>query len=220
MSSESMHCPAHPCTCAVGVHCPAHPCTCSFCKEHGHKAKKCRWRIIHRDYSRLQSTKKKRREYLKLWRKVKNDNTLKKAPDYLDLAARKGIDTSSLRCPRQRVALRELSKERNVLNPLTIVNLGKGFRPHRDREPCQMRTDGLVSTLGKGCLGLFVPSVGSYLTLEQLLCLQGLSPKKNKLLYDWAKDEGSADMEFMLANSMTLSVVGPLLMVTLGMLRP
>ena len=26
MSSESMHCPPHPCRCAVGVHCPAHPC--------------------------------------------------------------------------------------------------------------------------------------------------------------------------------------------------
>ena len=228
MSSESMHCPAHPCTCAVGVHCPAHPCTCSFCKEHGHKAKKCRWRIIHRDYSRLQSTKKKRREYVRLWRFVKNDNTLKKAPDYFYLAAHMGINTSSLRCARQRVALRELSYERNLFKPLTILNLGKSFHDDRyersrsfyNREPCQIRADGLVPTLGKGCLGFFLPAYASYLTVDQLLCLSGLSPQKCKICYDLAKDQKNNDMDWMLGNIMTLSVVGPVLMVTLGLLRP
>ena len=229
MSSESMHCPPHPCRCAVGVHCPAHPCTCSFCKKHGHEAMECRWRIEHRHYKSLQSTKEKRREYLRLWRKVKNDNTLKKAPDYLNLAARKRIDTSCLRCPRCRVALRELSKERNLFNPLTVLNLGNEF--HDDRygrsrcfqtsgDPLQVRADGLVPTLGKGCLGLFVPSVGSYLTVEQLLCLHGLSPQKNKICYELAKDQKDADMERMLSNSMTVSVIGPVFMVTLGMLWP
>ena len=209
MSSESM-----PCTCAVGVHCLAHPCTCSFCKKHGHHAKKCRWRINHRDYSRLQSTKTKRREYLQLWRRVKNDNKLKKAPDYFCLAARRGIDTMSPRCPRQRVALQELSYERNLFNPFTILNLGKSFGR------CQIRADGLVPTLGKGCLGFFLPAYASYLTVDQLLCLSGLSPQKCKICYDLAKDQKNNDMDWMLGNIMTLSVVGPVLMVTLGMLRP
>ena len=74
--------------------------------------------------------------------------------------------------------------------------------------------------MGKGCLGLFVPSVGSYLTVEQLLCLHGLSPQKNKICYELAKDQKDADMERMLSNNMTVSVIGPVLMVTLGMLRP
>ena len=225
MSSESMHCPPHPCRCAVGVHCPAHPCTCWQCKKRGHEAMRCLWRTFHRHYRSLQSTKDQRREYLRLWRKMKNDdNTLKKAPDFLYLAAQKrmlrmksvGTAAARLRCPRSRVAL---SKERSLFKSLTILNLSNS-RTFCNRELCQIREDGLVPTLGKGCLGLFVPSDASYLTVDQLLCLQGLSPKKNKLVYDWAKDEGSVDMEFMLANSMTLSVVGPLLMVTLGMLRP
>ena len=225
MSSESMDSPAHPCTCAVGGHCGAHPCTCSFCSG----TKPAHWtscrRIIHRDYSRLQSTKEKRREYLKLWRKVKNDNTLKKAPDYFELAARKRIDTSSLRCPLQRLAVRELSKERSLFKPLTILNLGKSVgrrhgKGHYSREPCQIRQDGLVPTLGKGCMSFFMPSDASFLTVDQLLCLQGLSPRKNKICYELAKDQKDVDMDSMLGNSMTLSVVGPVLMVTLGMLRP
>ena len=209
MSSESM-----PCTCAVGVHCLAHPCTCSFCKKHGHHAKKCRWRINHRDYSRLQSTKTKRREYLQLWRRVKSDNKLKKAPDYFCLAARRGMDTMSPRCPRQRVALQELSYERNLFNPFTILNLGKSFGR------CQIRADGLVPTVGDDCLGFFLPSVASYLTVDQLLCLQGLSPQKNKICYELAKDQKKVDMDSMLGNSMTVSGIGPVLMVTLRMLRP
>ena len=209
MSSESMSC-----TCAVGAHCLAHPCKCSFCKKHGQHAKKCRWRINHREYSRLQSTKKKRRDYLKLWRRVKNDNTLKKAPDYFCLAARRGIDTMSPRCPRQRVALQELSYERNLFTPSTILNLGKSFGR------CQIRADGLVPTLGKGCLGFFLPAYASYLTVDQLLCLSGLSPQQCKICYDLAKYQKNNDMDWMLGNTMTLSVVGPVLMVTLGMLRP
>ena len=214
MSSESMDSPAHPCTCAVGGHCGAHPCTCSFCSGTKPAHWTSRRRIIHRDYSRLQSTKKKRREYLKLWRKVKNDNTLKKAPDYFELAARKRIDTSSLRCPLQRLAVRELSKERSLFKPLTILNLGKSFGR------CQIRADGLVPTLGKGCLGFFLPAYASYLTVDQLLCLSGLSPQQCKICYDLAKYQKNTDMDWMLGNTMTLSVVGPVLMVTLGMLRP
>ena len=145
---------------------------------------------------------------------MKNDNTLKKAPDYFYLAAHMGINTSCLRCARQRVGLRELSYERNLFNPLTILNLGKSFGR------CQIRSDGLVPTLGKGCMSFFMPSDASYLTVDQLLCLQGLSPRKNKICYELAKDQKKVDMDSMLGNSMSLSVVGPVLMVTLGMLRP
>ena len=145
---------------------------------------------------------------------MKNDIKLKVAPDYFSLAARKGIDTSSPHCPRQRVALRELSYERSLLNGATILNLNKSFGR------CQLRADGLVPTLGKGCLGFFLPSVASYLTVDQLLCLSGLSPRKNKICYELAKGQKNVDMEWMLGNTMTLSVVGPVLSVTLGMLRP
>ena len=151
-----------------------------------------------------------------------DDNTLKKAPDFLYLAAQKrmlrmksvGTAAARLRCPRSRVA-----KERSLFKSLTILNLSNS-RTFCNRELCQIREDGLVPTLGKGCLGLFVPSDASYLTVDQLLCLQGLSPRKNKICYELAKDQKKVDMDSMLGNSMSLSVVGPVLMVTLGMLRP
>ena len=111
-----------------------------------------------------------------------------------------------LRCPRQRVALRELSYVRSLLSRAT----GR----------CQIRADGLVPTLGKGCLGFFLPAYASYLTVDQLLCLSGLSPQQCKICYDLAKYQKNNDMDWMLGNTMTLSVVGPVLMVTLGMLRP
>ena len=202
------------CTCAVSAHCLAHPCTCSYCKDYGEQAKKCRWRLSLRNYTKLQSTKKKRRSYLKLWRKVKKDGKLKLAPDYFSLAARKGIDTSSPHCPRQRVTLRELSYERNLLNGPTILNLKRSFGR------CQIRADGLAPTLGDGCLGFFLPSVASYLTVDQLLCLNGLSPRNNKICYELASDQNNCGMEWMLGSTMTLPVVGSVLSVALGMLRP
>ena len=94
------------------------------------------------------------------------------------------------------------------------MNLGKSFGR------CQIRADGLVPTLGKGCLGFFLPAYASYLTVDQLLCLSGLSPQQCKICYDLAKYQKNNDMDWMLGNTMTLSVVGPVLMVTLGMLRP
>ena len=213
-SSESSESCSTDCTCAVSVHCLAHPCTCSYCKDYGEHAKKCRWRINIRNYTKLQSSRKKRLSYLKLWRKVKNDDKLKVAPDYFSIAARKGIDTSSPHCPRQRVTLRELSYERNLLNGATILNLKKSFGR------CQIRADGLVPTLGGGCLGFFLPSVASYLTVDHLLCLSGLSPRENKICYQLANDQNNGDMEWMMGNTMTLPVVGPVLSVALGMLRP
>ena len=65
-----------------------------------------------------------------------------------------------------------------------------------------------------------MPSDASYLTVDQLLCLQGLSPQKKKICCELAKGQKDGDMDWRLGNSMTLSVIGPVLMVTLGMLRP
>ena len=208
-SSESSESCSTDCTCAVSAHCLAHPCRCSYCKDYG----KERRRNL-RDYTKLQSTKKKRRSYLKLWREVKKDDKLKVAPDYFSLAARKGIDTSSPHCPRQRATLRELSYERNLLNGATTLNLKKTCGH------CQLRTDGLAPTLGDGCLGFLLPSVASYLTVNQLLCLNGLSPRKNKICYELANDQNNCDMEWMMGSTMTLPVVGSVLSVALGMLRP
>lgn len=197
------------CTCAASAHCLVHPCRCSYCKDYGkERLKKLR------DYTELQSTKKKRRSCLKLWRTVKKDDKLKVAPDYFSLAARKGVDTSSPRCPRQRATLRELSYERNLLNGATILNLKKTCGQ------CQLRTDGLVPTLGDNCLGFCLPSVASYLTVDQLLCLNGMSPRRNKICYELASGQNNCDMEWMLGNTMTLPVVGSVLPVGLGMLRP
>ena len=167
-----------------------------------------------RDYTKLQSTKKKRCSYLKLWRAVKKDDKLKVAPDYFSLAASKGIDTSSPHCPRQRATLRELSYERNLLNGPTILNLKRSFGQ------CQIRADGLVPALGDNCLGFFLPSVASYLTVDQLLCLNGLRPRDSKICYELANDQNNCDMEWMMGSTMTLPVVGSVLSVALGMLRP
>ena len=101
-----------------------------------------------------------------------------------------------------------------MLNGPTILNLKRSLGQR------QIRADGLAPALGDNCLGFFLPSVASYLTVDQLLCLSGLSPRKNKICYELAKDQKDADMERMLSNSMTVSVIGPVLMVTLGMLRP
>ena len=94
------------------------------------------------------------------------------------------------------------------------MNLKKSFGR------CQIRSDGLVPTLGDGCLGFYIPSEASYVTVDQLMCLSGLSPKRNKFCYDLAKRQKNSDMEWMLGNTMTLPVVGSVLAVTLGMLRP
>ena len=136
------------------------------------------------------------------------------ALDYFSLAAQRGIDTSSPHCPRQRVTLRELSYERNSLNGAAILNLKKSFGR------CQIRAGGLVPTLGDNCLGFFRPSVASYLTVDQLLCLNGLSPRENTICYELANDQNNCDMEWMMGSTMTLPVVGSVLSVALGMLRP
>ena len=201
------------CTCSITTTCEAHPCRCELCKKHGAGKMKCRWRSSHKTYVKGAGVRAKRRQYLKSWRQVKKDIKLKSPPSYLEMARSRKIGTDAIKSPSRRVILQAMSMQANILSAKSVLNLNKSIGR------VQLRTDGLVPTLGHGCGGLFFPAAAAYVTVPQLLCLTGLDPKVHAKDFSFATTVGN-DIEILVGNAMCLPVIGSIMAVALHMLRP
>jgi site-specific DNA-cytosine methylase len=64
--------------------CSTHPCRCTVCRRHGTKARNCAWRK--RTMFLAAKMKRSRMKYLESWRRVKRDRTLKRSPNFWEMA--------------------------------------------------------------------------------------------------------------------------------------
>ena len=83
----------------------------------------------------------------------------------------------------------------------------------------QLRKDGIVPTMGHGCLGLFLPGSAAYLSIEQLMCLTGFNPQMHKEVFNAIKDQKEHDMELLVGNAMRIPVIGVVAGCALSMLE-
>ena len=81
-----------------------------------------------------------------------------------------------------------------------------------------VRDDGIVSPLTHGCTALFVPSAAQVLTVPQIMCLTGLHPKAHQRCFQIQASMSTAVMDLLIANAMSLPVVGTVCAVALSML--
>ena len=125
-----------------------------------------------------------------MWREVKKDKQLKKVPTYKELARIRKICTAQITSPSRRLVLHATSQYMDITAAKTVLNLGKSIGR------TQVRTDGLVPTLGHGCTSLYLPGFGAYITMPQLLALTGLHPQDHASHIRYAVTSGS-DMDIM-----------------------
>ena len=199
------------CTCSFSTPCDLHQCRCTHGKGNDHTL--CKWRATCKSHCRHPNFKAKRYAYLKKWRMVKKDKTLKSPPDYFQLAKSKALATEVITQPSRRVVLRCLSQCQNLMQKHCILNVGKSV------SRTSIRSDGMVPCLGHGCLTLFVPSQARFLDIPQLLCLTGFHPKLNADVFKQAEDMRATDMDLLLGNAMCLPLVGTLAACALAMLQ-
>ena len=200
------------CTCATTSTCHLHECQCKVCKQHGPAKRRCMWRKSQKLHMQSVRSMQKRRAYLALWRRVKQDRKLKAAPDYFELASKKSLNTAGVSTPLKRSALRSLSQLQNLMKPFSVLLLSKSLGRNA------VRDDGMVPTLTHGCSALFVPSAAQVLTVPQLMCLTGLHPKAHKRCFQIEASMSTAEMDLLIANAMSLPVVGTVCAVALSML--
>ncbi|CAK0833227.1 unnamed protein product, partial [Prorocentrum cordatum] len=114
-------------------------------------------------------SRKARASYLKAWRKVTGNPTLKRVPNYWRLVGSKKVQVCPevSGSPSKRKLLTVLSEGRNLMKPNVILNTSQSAGRH------QLRDDGLVPTLSHTCGGLFAPAFGAALSPAQCLALQG-----------------------------------------------
>lgn len=199
------------CSCHVGSLCGVHSCQCSSCKGSG-EGLKCLWRKKHKQHMKGVAVITKRRKYLAMWRKVKKDPKLKKAPDYFQLASQKSLNTGWITSPSRRCMLQGLSETQNLMKPHAVLKLSKTLGRNSARD------DGILPTLGYGCTAMFVPSVARNLSVPQLLCLTGACPTKQQKAFETAESMKVADMDLLIGNAMVLPVIGTVSAVALCML--
>ena len=202
------------CSCGEDAVCPLHVCQCMKCNKCGVAKKKCAWRQTLIKFRKSAKAVLQKREYLKQWRKIKNNPQLKHVPTYFELAERRGLATGHIKQPAKRCMLLVASQHQNIMTKSAIMNYGKTFGRH------QFRKDGLVPTLGHGCTTFFLPAFARCLTIPQLLCLSGFHPTVNKKVFEQAQAMKPADMSLLMGNSMCVPVVGHVMAVALGIIIP
>ena len=121
------------------------------------------------------------------WRKVKKDTKLKSAPSYFEIAAQQGVNVDIVTQPCRRSPLHSISMTKNINDGKCVLNLSKPLGR------TQLRSDGLVPTLGYGCTGMFVPSAAKYLDVPKLVCLSG---------FKCAEERTKTDIDLMIGNTM------------------
>ena len=95
-----------------------------------------------------------------------------------------------------RSLLHSISMTKNINNGKCVLNLSKSLGRS------QLRSDGLVPTLGYGCTGMFVPSAAKCLDVPQLMCLSGLHPELNDTHFRCAEERNETNMDLMIGNTM------------------
>ena len=194
------------CKCAASSLCTLHRCSCSTCHRAGRPTLACKWRRHVKTY--LAGKTKAKLQYLRMWRSIQKDPALKEAPDYFDLAAKRGINLCHLTSPRERTLLRSLSQHQNLHKPSVVVDISQSV--HR---AC-FRTDGLVPALGTGCGRVMATGYGTLLTSDQCLWLQGVNPAG--IILDGISEQ---DRYRMAGNAMSLPVVGAVIVAALSTLK-
>ena len=102
------------CSCGEDAVCPLHVCQCQKCLTFGVEWKKCVWRQTLTKFRKSAKALLQKREYLKQWRKVKNNSKLKHMPTYFELAERRGLATGHIKHPAQRCMLLVLSQHQKT----------------------------------------------------------------------------------------------------------
>jgi site-specific DNA-cytosine methylase len=196
------------CMCGPRAICPMHPCQCILCKKFGEDKKKCVWRqhILQRVKQPLE--RRRTRAYLKMWRQVRKNPSLKQPPTYLQLLNARGR-ALTLTSPRERCMLQALGSVQNLVSENTILDISQSI------SRVALRSDGCVPTLTTTCGNLFVPSRAVALDHKQLLALQGICP-------DLAAAVECTPEQIckMAGNAMTLPLVGTVLVAALSQLIP
>ena len=190
--------------------CDMHPCCCGHCKGGGRGKMRCEWRKSMKCYLHSHRIMEKRRLYLKKWRAVKQDTKLKKAPGWMDLARQRKVDTSHMKSPSRRCMLETLSSHAHITHLCSVLNVSKTIGR------TSWRKDGLVPTLGHGCLGMYVPSAAMYLEVPQLLALTGFEPEAHGAHFRLASEVAPTKMDLLIGNAMTLPVVGSVMAGVVG----
>ena len=195
-------------TCGFNRSCPHHVCSCEKCTKLGTLAKKCMWRIHTKEW--LAKNQDKIREYKRQWSKV-NKTTLKRSPDYYQLAAAKKLHIPKViqESPRVRAAVTAWSLGSNLFSPSTIVNSSQAVNRTAPKQ------NGKVPALTTTCGRCFVPSAGVFLTPEQCLALQGFDCSKLPLA-----DFSASELETFAGMAMGLPVVGTLMVALVSQLTP
>ena len=156
------------------------------------------WRKSQKLHMQSVRSMQKRRAYLALWRRVKQDRKLKAAPDYFELASKKSLNTAGISTPLKRSVLWSLSQLQNLMKLFSVLLLSKSLGRNA------VRDDGMVPTLTHGCSALFVPSAAQVLTVPQLMGLTGLHPTAHKRSFQIEASMSTAEMDLLIANAMSL----------------
>ena len=144
----------------------------------------------------------KKRAYLKKWRVVKKDKTLKSPPSYFELARARDLNTTWITSPLNRNVMINLSMTRNLLHKFAILRLNKTFGRN------SLRSTGIVPTLTDGCTNMCVPADATTLTGKQLLCLTGLHPKKHpRAFHVWPRILSSPQKDLRSSTMISLLLV-------------
>ena len=213
MMSEKSVMSACSCTGTMAI-CSVHPCKCQMCQTHRDTEKKCVWRRHHREHLKSAAFLTKRRQYLQVWRKVRKNKKLKSPPCYFELARKKGLDTEVVGQRGRRDLLRIYAQQTNLLADKCILNLSKSLGR------TSFRKDGVIPTVGHGCLGCFAPSAAAYLNTSQLMCLTGLDPAEHVKVFDALETQRASDIDMLIGNAMNVPVVGVVAACALSMVDP
>jgi DNA-cytosine methyltransferase len=198
---------AQPCpTCGPQRVCPHHVCTCDRCVKGGTLAKKCMWRMHTVEW--LKKNSKRIRAYKRGWLKVRQ--TLKRSPDYYDLAKAKNMHIPSVvqQSPRVRAAVSAWSSAANLFSRKTIVNTSQAVNR------ASPRNDGKVPALTTTCGKLFAPSAGVFLQPEQCLALQGFDCRVLPV-----DDFSDAELCTFAGMAMTVPVIGTIMTAVVSQLK-
>ena len=196
------------CSCHTQTLCRTHACRCVECSRHGVSALKCSWRALHRRVEAEKNTKAKTRSYLGLWRRVKGNPALRKAPRYIRLAKLKGLDVDgALTSPRERQCLHILSGMQNLLSRNSVLDLTQSLTHQTWRD------DGLAPPLATGCGKIYLPAFARCLSPAQCLALQGMRPAEYDL-----EAFSAGDLCRLAGNAMCVQVVGCVAGAALGLL--
>ena len=145
---------------------------------------------------------------------VRKNKQLKSPPCYFELARKKGLDTEVVGQRGRRDLLRIYAQQTNLLADKCILNLSKSLGR------TSFRKDGVIPTVGHGCLGCFAPSAAAYLNTSQLMCLTGFDPAEHVKVFDALETQRASDIDMLIGNAMNVPVVGVVAACALSMVDP